>query len=250
MVLKTSKSQVVLIISSGLSLGFVLFVYKAFGIDQVVSFSGHSFAVRVVLFMLNVSVIFSINEFLIRPKLQLTTSIKVGLWIAWEVFSAASATHLLFNYFWNWTESNWHSYLLLLAEMTSVLVIPFGIYFLLKNKESSPSMMVFTSENGKEKYAVHIDALLYVKAEDNYVKVVYKSNGDDKSFIIRRKLSDLEQLFPSLYRVHRSYLVSANNVVKVEQHSKGMAVHFSTGSQVPVSEKYSVTISQFLNHPS
>ena len=80
-------------------------------------------------------------------------------------------------------------------------------------------MLVFTSENRKEKHAIQSTMLLYVKAEDNYVKVVYRNNEEEKSFLLRRKLSDIEKQFPSLVRVHRSYLVNMNNVVKVEQKS-------------------------------
>ena len=247
--IKVSRSQLVLILSSGLFLAFVLYVYKAFGIDQGISFSGHPLSERVTLFGLNVSFVFAFNELLLKPQLLLNTRIKAGLWIFWEIFSAATATHLLFNYFWNWTEGFWSSYFLLFAEMVSVLIIPFGLYFLLNSKEGKREMLVFTSENRKEKHAIQSTMLLYVKAEDNYVKVVYRNNEEEKSFLLRRKLSDIEKQFPSLVRVHRSYLVNMNNVVKVEQKSKSTAVHFETGSSVPFSTKYQSSISRFLTRP-
>ena len=220
MQLKASITQLTLVISSGLFLGFVLFVYHAFGIDQGMSFSGHTFIERVTLFSCNVCLVFAINELVLKPRLALDASLKSVLWVLWEIFSAATATHVLFNYFWNWTESFWGSYFLLLGEMTSVLVVPFGLYF-----------------------------LLYVKAEDNYVKVVYRSKGQEKSFLLRRKLSEVEKLSPSLLRVHRSYLINVNNVMKIEQKTKSGRIHFDTGSSIPSSAKYQFSISQLTGHP-
>ncbi|MEO1256757.1 MAG: hypothetical protein AAFY41_17985, partial [Bacteroidota bacterium] len=102
MQLRVSTAQLVLIVSSGFFLGFVLLVYKAFGIYQGVSFSGHSLIVRVILFGLSVILTFAINELVLRPYINLISYVHVCLWLLWEVFSAASITHLLFNYFWNW----------------------------------------------------------------------------------------------------------------------------------------------------
>ncbi|MEO1257087.1 MAG: LytTR family DNA-binding domain-containing protein, partial [Bacteroidota bacterium] len=149
-------------------------------------------------------------------------------------------------------ESNWKSYFLLLTEFTTVMIIPFTLYFLIKSKEANKrkqkQMLVFTSENGKDQYAIQAQKVLYVKAEDNYVKVVYKNGKQEDAFMLRKKLSDIEKSFPSLVRVHRSYLINTENVFKVEQNSKSTVVHFDTGSSLPSSSKYKSVLSTFLNH--
>lgn len=249
MQVKASNAQWVLVISSGVFLGFVLYVYEAFGIYQGVSFSGHGLLERVLLFAFGASVTFALNEFFLRPILRLDTLLRSVLWIIWEVWSAGTVTHVFFNYFWNWTESNWHSYFLLLGEVSSVFTVPFLLYFLIDRKaphnQINSRLLIFKSANGKEEFAIRPKHLLYIKAEDNYVSIVHESKGEERSTVLRKKLSSLMEEYPNLKQVHRSYLVNPKAVQRIEKKPKSAKVHFSTGSYVPVSETFRHTLNDF-----
>ncbi|MEO9869570.1 LytTR family DNA-binding domain-containing protein [Ekhidna sp.] len=250
----SARAKATLIVSSGLFLGIVLFLYEAFGIDQGVSFSGHSLIERTFFFSLGVSSAFALNELFIIHYLRINSFVRYFCWNTWEIISAGSVTYLLFNYFWNFTESYWQSYFLLIGEFTSVMIVPFAIYYLMvsleKNASKAIDLQVFTSTNGKERIAIKSNQLMFVKAEDNYVSIVYRSNGSIETSIIRRRLSDLEKSYPNLMRVHRSYLVNPLTIHRVEQKSRSVKIYFEQGETVPVSNSYIQQIEDRLNHHS
>ena len=245
-----SRAQYVLIISSGIFLGVVLYFYEGFGIYQGVSFSGHSLVERVLFFMAGVSITFALNEAFLLPRINTSGLVRKGLWIVWEVFSAATVTFILFDYFWNFTETSFYSYFLLLGEMTSVLVIPFVLYFLVNAKtKSSTDRMVFRSANGKETVSILRHKLLYLKSDDNYIRIVFRSGDELKTSILRKKLSDAEKEFPQLIRVHRSYLVNPLTILKVDIKSKAAKVHFEAEETVPVSNSFVTSLEErFIHH--
>lgn len=245
-----TKAQYVLISSSGFFLGIVLYFYEGFGIDQGVSFSGHTLVERVLLFMVGVSATFAINEAVILPRVDTSTLLKKSLWILWEIFSAASVTFILFDYFWSFTETSFYSYFLLLGEMTSVLIVPFILYFLVGTKTKSiDDKMVFTSTNEKEAITISPNKLLYLKSDDNYIKIIFLSGNEIRSALLRKKLSDAEKEFPQLIRVHRSYLVNPLTILKVDMKSKAKKVYFEANESVPVSNSFIVNLEdKFIHH--
>ncbi len=87
-------------------------------------------------------------------------------------------------------------------------------------------------KTGFEQVKVLFDEILYLEAAGNYVTFVLK----DKSILSRGTFSEAAQLLPpgKFIRVHRSYLVSASKIDKVERHQ--VTVH---AFKVPVSEAYS-----------
>ena len=161
MKIQASRAEIILIASSGLFLGTVLYVYQAFGIDQGISFSGHSLLERVIFFTLGACFVFAINELLIKPFVKPVSILQYIVWHAWETLTAGSFTYFLFNYFWNITESTWYAYFLLLGEFTTVILIPIGVYHVIRRSTKS-SLCVFSSENGKEQIAILRHELLYV----------------------------------------------------------------------------------------
>ena len=244
MKIKASKAQWLLVITSGLFLGFVLFVYRAFGIYQGASFSGHSLFERVFLFSVLVSFVFALNEFLLKPRFDLKTTGRYTIWVVWEIWTAGTATHLLFNYFWNWTELYWSSYLMFWYEFPLVVIFPILFSLLIgQNRHSATQKddyLVITSENGKEHFRVKPQQLLYLKSTDNYVEIFHLSNGQVKAHLLRKSFKEIEQEYPSspyLVRSHRSYMVNPQNVDHTEHKGKSMKLTIA-GAEIPVSGSY------------
>lgn len=95
-------------------------------------------------------------------------------------------------------------------------------------------------KTGFEQVKVLFDEILYLEAAGNYVTFVLK----DKSVLSRSTFNEAVQLLPAgkFIRVHRSYLVSASKINKVERHQ--LTVHTY---KVPVSEAYSQNLSVLFN---
>lgn len=91
-------------------------------------------------------------------------------------------------------------------------------------------------KTGFEQVKVLFDEILYLEAAGNYVTFVLK----DKNILSRSTFNEAAQLLPpgKFIRVHRSYLVSASKIDKVERHQVTV-----NALKVPVSEAYSQNLS-------
>jgi two-component system, LytTR family, response regulator len=94
--------------------------------------------------------------------------------------------------------------------------------------ETSDHLYVKT---GYEQLKVYYDEILYLEASGNYVTFVLK----DKNILSRSTFIEAINLLPAdkFVRVHRSYLVAANKIDKVERHQVTI-----NNMRIPVSEAY------------
>ncbi|MEK9612557.1 MAG: LytTR family transcriptional regulator DNA-binding domain-containing protein [Flavobacteriaceae bacterium] len=84
----------------------------------------------------------------------------------------------------------------------------------------------------KDKTKIYISDLLYVRAEDHYIRV-FTSNG--KNHLVRGRLTDLdEQLPPNFVRTHRSYITNRNFVKQIQRNF----FLLTDGTEIPISRKF------------
>lgn len=231
-------------ILSGLSLFLVLFVYKGFRIDTGVSFSGHPFWLRSLMFGLATSIFFWVMEFRLRKHMVPLSNIgQILFWLA-EITGGATITYLLFNYFWAGTEWNLSAYLLLLGEYFSVMLIPILAVRLsdlqIEKPESRDDKFIrLVSDNGKHYLRVRASEILFLKAADNYVEVHFRSEGKDKKELIRNTLKGLlsQDTSGNLLRCHRSFAVNRENISKEIRRSRELILEVGE-HEIPVSGKY------------
>lgn len=81
-------------------------------------------------------------------------------------------------------------------------------------------------------------ALLYMKASDNYVEVHFLQNGKSQIHVLRAKLSAIEKDIPKLLRTHRSYLINPLHFRLVTSSRNGIQAVMGNGDVVPVSKTY------------
>jgi two-component system LytT family response regulator len=89
-------------------------------------------------------------------------------------------------------------------------------------------------KDGTRVHIVPVVQLEYVEAQEDYVAI--HSNG--KTYLKQQTISSLEEsLNPAHYiRVHRSYIVSLDQVAKIEPYTKDSRIAvLKSGAQVPVS---------------
>lgn len=85
-------------------------------------------------------------------------------------------------------------------------------------------------KDGTKLVRVALDDLLYVKSEANYVEFVSESGN----VLILMSMKRLEELLPPEFmRVHRSYIVNRQRIVRIEDNSVHLGKH-----RIPISETY------------
>lgn len=104
---------------------------------------------------------------------------------------------------------------------------------------SIPTTISFKDENGKEDFNIPQTQLLFIKAANNYVEITYQEEAQIKMYLLRNRLSNIEQQLShkSIVRCHRSYLVNLDKVGRITGNAQGYKLHFPFTSEyvVPVS---------------
>lgn len=100
--------------------------------------------------------------------------------------------------------------------------------------------------DGTRVFIIPVSKLDYVEAQDDYVALA----AEGKKHLKQQTISQLEEsLDPSRFlRIHRSYIVNLERVVKVEPYSKDSHVAVLTnGAQIPVSRAGYARLRAFLD---
>jgi len=113
--------------------------------------------------------------------------------------------------------------------------------------EGQPAKIVLHGTNKGEVVEIALSTLLYLEAEQNYVKIVTESS---KPLRIRSTLKQVEakiQVVPSLYRCHRAFVINLAKVEQISGNAQGLKLHFSKSSTlIPVSRNYNKEIADRL----
>jgi DNA-binding LytR/AlgR family response regulator len=84
----------------------------------------------------------------------------------------------------------------------------------------------------KDKTKVYINDLMYIKADDKYIRVF---TSDEKNHLVRGRISDLdEQLPPNFIRTHRSYITNRNFIKQIQP----TLLVLTEGTKIPISRKF------------
>lgn len=106
----------------------------------------------------------------------------------------------------------------------------------------------------KEMLEVPADALLYVEAEGNYVRVTYRMENKVQQRLLRATMKQAEEAvvaYPFIIRCHRAFLVNVHTVVKVDGNSQGYRLRLDgCKDEVPVSRAYSKEVKMLIEDGS
>jgi hypothetical protein len=80
----------------------------------------------------------------------------------------------------------------------------------------------FYDENGKLKIAIAAGDIIYIKADDNYIKIYYLSESVVRESVVRTSMKSIEELcqYHGILRSHRSYFVNPNHVTWLGRDDK------------------------------
>jgi two-component system, LytTR family, response regulator len=103
------------------------------------------------------------------------------------------------------------------------------------NRSESKSLFV---KDGYNWVKINLDHLLYIKAEDNYLSLVEQ----DRQILTRMTVQEFMKLsYRNFIRVHKSYIVNATRIQKVERHQV-----LIDGINIPISKTFSEDLRRHL----
>lgn len=130
---------------------------------------------------------------------------------------------------------------------TMVVLLPFYIY--LRNKfgelitPESLNEVNFHGINKGEKITIQKEALLFIKASENYVNIHYTKDNAIQHKTFRNTLADIHKQAPFLLQSHRSYLVNSLAIKTISGNSQNAKIAFHhDGLEIPLSKSYYKTI--------
>lgn len=116
-----------------------------------------------------------------------------------------------------------------------------------------PAHLVF-SGGTKEMLEIPANALLYVEAEGNYVRIIYRVENKIQQRLLRATMKQAEEAVaacPFIVRCHRAFLVNVSTVVKVDGNSQGYRLRLDgCKDEVPVSRAYSKEVKTLIEGTS
>ena len=118
---------------------------------------------------------------------------------------------------------------------------------LLHQHQSKITPVSLPVKKGDKIILLDFEEIIYLKAEDKYVRIFTK-NGKDH--LCEKSLSKLEQKLPNIFiRVHRSFMVNRNHISEVRKYFKGkLILHLKDKEQTTITtgEKYSASVKSML----
>lgn len=135
-----------------------------------------------------------------------------------------------------------------------ILVYPYAIItlalFLTARAEDAEmkqdQMLRFTDENKKLKLVVAASSVVFVAAEENYVRIHYLEGVRLKDYVLRSSMKSVESLCEGrgLVRCHRSYILNPAHVKALSKGKEGVieAEMDVECTPIPVSKRYYDTL--------
>lgn len=114
----------------------------------------------------------------------------------------------------------------------------------------SEVLVRFTDSQHRLKLVIATSSILYIEAEENYVRIHYLESGIEKDYVLRNSMKSIEELVTrhGLARCHRSYFLNPSHVKVLRKDKDGviLAELDSEAREIPVSKKYYDNISAIL----
>lgn len=117
------------------------------------------------------------------------------------------------------------------------------------NREES--LMRFPDYSQRIKLVIAPAAILYIAAQENYIRVFYLDAGRVKDYVLRNSMKALEEplVKHGLQRCHRSYFVNPKHIKVLRKDAEGQILAELDSPEpleVPVSKRYHEAISSLL----
>ncbi len=120
------------------------------------------------------------------------------------------------------------------------------------SEEETETGIEFESENQSEHLFLYPEQVILIKAANNYIEIIFRQNEKVSRRLIRNTLKNTEKIllkYPSLIRVHRSYIVNVNSIQKVNKSAEGLKLSlYDYPKGVNVSRQYILNVKDALKN--
>lgn len=128
-----------------------------------------------------------------------------------------------------------------------LILLPFYLYFRNKLGVLIPTSFLneieFIGANKGEKISLQKEAILFIKASENYVEIFHTKKQTVQNETFRNTLIAIKKQAPFLYKSHRSYLVNISSIKSIKGNSQNAKIEFrQAGLSIPLSKSYYKTV--------
>lgn len=265
----SSRVHVFIGISLGAFILFILFFLKPFN-------SGNSnFPFKVVYFVLYGLITFF--TYYILHLFSILYYKKIKVWKVFEeiifclVFISVSViiafyyTEIVINkkperlnidHFIGWFKAIFLGFGTILFIITFLLRKRYGKVSLNHNKkhetnEDLTKLIKISSSLKKESFLVDERNLVYVKSENNYVRLFYFEEHLLKEYLLRSSLFNVKKQLPKFIKIHRSYIVNPDYVLSLKGNKQNAKLNLKNiESSIPISQPFFQSINELFNNPN
>lgn len=205
----------------------IMGVYRPFGNPEALDMGRSLFVFNVTIMMCIMMVFLLITRSLFFALRKFLCN---NLWqfIGWIVVELAGMTFFIALYLtlMSGTGSYFYNLALSLQYTFLILIVPYGaitgVYMIISL--SSPTVrevesVRFTDKNGQVRIVLLKDAILYIKADENYITVFYKEGDTVRDYTLRTSMTAITPLADrfGLFRCQRSYFVNPTHIVALRK---------------------------------
>ena len=145
-------------------------------------------------------------------------------------------------------------YALLLICIYPYVIFNLSMAYMAQKDEQATyddSLMRFTDNTQRVKLMIASSAVLYIKAEENYVHIRYMEGDRSKDYALRASMKSLEELMlkHGLVRCQRSYYINPQHIKVLRRDKEGLItaeLDVPNQKSIPVSPKYYDALSKWL----
>lgn len=109
-----------------------------------------------------------------------------------------------------------------------------------------------SDNNGKLKFSIKLDNLFYIVSQENYIQIYYMSHDKIESYLLRCKITTIEESFAgsSLVRCHRSYIINTDKIRMIRKYKNNLYISLDHDDidAIPVSKGYADKIEHIMMH--
>ena len=238
---------------------FVL-IYTPFDVDEFLDMGKGQYAFNLIMvgcILMLVLLVTRLTLYFTRQSLRLSQ----GWYIFWCCMEVVVITHFMTLYMWLRLDDV--PYLEVLGQcfyiLSFILVFPYviiGLSLRLSDKQTAVQeqmngRMKFHDDRGNVKFMADSVSVLYIAAEENYVRIHYIEKDKMKDYVLRNTMKNMEETCSKhgLVRCHRSYYINKCRVKSIRKEKEGYIVAEIDAPErlhIPVSTRYYDTLAVLL----
>ncbi len=251
---------------AGVPAFFISFVllYRPFDIDTLLDMGAGLYPFNITMttcIMLVIMVASRLTFYFMRHRMKLNR----GWYIFWCLMEIVVMSHFISLYLWlmyRHTHLFFEILVTVMGKVFAILIFPYlflGLALELSARsneraqadDDENSRIRFYDEKQTLKFVVAASAILYIEAEENYVRIYYTDSGKLKNYLLRNSMKNIEELcqYNNIIRCHRSFYINSAHIKVLRKDKEGIIyaeLDMPEAKRIPVTKRYYDQLSNLL----